>query len=154
MLDYVQKSRLRYPPAQFPVEFVRCVFEEARKRDRGKEQVYRGTKALVELIQQKGAHAFISVKEIQEYAGIWTSQSAGLWPWRQKSGANVVEEQVSPKTYRIRPEFFDAMQSLFTDGSGPRGKRSILELQGLGKEIWAGIDPRAYVNRERASWAG
>ena len=30
--------------------------------------------------------------------------------------------------------------------------RSILELQGLGKEIWAGIDAAAYVNEERDSW--
>ena len=31
-------------------------------------------------------------------------------------------------------------------------RRSILELQGLGKEIWEGIDARAYVDQERASW--
>ena len=33
-------------------------------------------------------------------------------------------------------------------------KRSILELQGLGKEIWEGIDPQEYVERERAAWNG
>jgi hypothetical protein len=32
--------------------------------------------------------------------------------------------------------------------------RSILELCGLGKEIWEGIDAQEYVNRERASWNG
>ena len=32
--------------------------------------------------------------------------------------------------------------------------RSILELCGLGKEIWEGIDAQDYVNRERASWNG
>ena len=32
--------------------------------------------------------------------------------------------------------------------------RSILELQGLGKEIWAGIDAQQYVNQERESWNG
>ncbi len=31
---------------------------------------------------------------------------------------------------------------------------SILELQGLGKEIWQGIDAQEYVSRERASWNG
>ena len=31
---------------------------------------------------------------------------------------------------------------------------SILELQGLGKEIWHGIDAQEYVDRERASWNG
>ena len=29
---------------------------------------------------------------------------------------------------------------------------SILELRGLGKEIWAGIDAQAYVNELRAEW--
>jgi hypothetical protein len=35
-----------------------------------------------------------------------------------------------------------------------RSQRSILELQGLGKEIWQGIDAQEYVDRERASWNG
>ncbi|MEO7042980.1 MAG: hypothetical protein ABI035_12020 [Gemmatimonadaceae bacterium] len=29
---------------------------------------------------------------------------------------------------------------------------SILDLQGLGKELWDGIDPVAHVNSERDSW--
>ena len=29
---------------------------------------------------------------------------------------------------------------------------SILELRGLGKELWHGIDAAAHVRRERASW--
>lgn len=33
-------------------------------------------------------------------------------------------------------------------------RRSILELEGLGKEIWQGIDAQEYVDRERASWNG
>jgi hypothetical protein len=32
-------------------------------------------------------------------------------------------------------------------------KRSIMELQGLGKEIWQGMDAQEYVNQERAEWA-
>ena len=35
--------------------------------------------------------------------------------------------------------------------SAPK-KRSIMELQGLGKEIWQGMDAQEYVNQERASW--
>jgi hypothetical protein len=31
---------------------------------------------------------------------------------------------------------------------------SIMELQGLGKEIWEGIDAQEYVNEERKSWGG
>jgi len=33
-------------------------------------------------------------------------------------------------------------------------KRSILELEGLGKEIWQEIDAQTYVEQERASWNG
>jgi plasmid stability protein len=29
---------------------------------------------------------------------------------------------------------------------------SILELRGLGKELWQGVDAAAHVKRERASW--
>jgi hypothetical protein len=30
--------------------------------------------------------------------------------------------------------------------------QSILELRGLGKELWKGIGPTAHVNTERRSW--
>ncbi|GAB4217074.1 MAG: hypothetical protein OHK0012_20650 [Synechococcales cyanobacterium] len=33
-------------------------------------------------------------------------------------------------------------------------KRSIMELEGLGKENWHGLDAQEYVNQERASWNG
>ena len=36
----------------------------------------------------------------------------------------------------------------------PRHRRSILDLQGLGKETWLGVDAQEYVDRERASWNG
>jgi plasmid stability protein len=31
---------------------------------------------------------------------------------------------------------------------------SILELRGLGKEIWRGVEPAGHVERERSSWDG
>jgi hypothetical protein len=33
-------------------------------------------------------------------------------------------------------------------------KRSVLDLCGLGAEIWEGIDAQKYVNEERSSWGG
>lgn len=33
-------------------------------------------------------------------------------------------------------------------------RRSILELRGLGKEIWKNVDAQKYVDQERASWNG
>ena len=38
--------------------------------------------------------------------------------------------------------------------SPPEERTSILQLQGLGKEIWQGIDAQEYVDRERAAWNG
>lgn len=35
-----------------------------------------------------------------------------------------------------------------------KAKRSIMELEGLGKETWHGLDAQEYVNQERASWNG
>ena len=35
-----------------------------------------------------------------------------------------------------------------------RRTRSILELQGLGKEIWHEIDAQEYIDQERNSWNG
>ena len=35
-----------------------------------------------------------------------------------------------------------------------KSKRSILELQGLGKEIWKDTDPGKYIQEERESWNG
>ena len=33
-------------------------------------------------------------------------------------------------------------------------KRSIMELEGLGKDIWQGMDAQQYVDQERLSWNG
>ena len=33
-------------------------------------------------------------------------------------------------------------------------RHSILELRGLGKEVWSGVDPDQYVEQERSSWNG
>ena len=38
--------------------------------------------------------------------------------------------------------------------SKSKKKRSILELEGLGKEVWESIDAQQYVDRERDSWTG
>ena len=36
----------------------------------------------------------------------------------------------------------------------PPRLHSILELRGLGKEVWSGVDPDMYVEQERSSWNG
>lgn len=39
-------------------------------------------------------------------------------------------------------------------GSLDRKPRSLLELEGLGKEVWQGVDVDEYLRRERSSWDG
>ena len=41
---------------------------------------------------------------------------------------------------------------LVSKSVGRPKSRSILELRGLGKEVWEGIDPAEYVRQERDSW--
>jgi len=36
--------------------------------------------------------------------------------------------------------------------SGKKKKHSIMELAGLGAEIWKGVDAQEYVRNERSSW--
>jgi hypothetical protein len=38
--------------------------------------------------------------------------------------------------------------------AAPPQQHSILELEGLGKEIWQGINVEDYINEERDSWDG
>ena len=37
---------------------------------------------------------------------------------------------------------------------GAQKRRTLLELQGLGKEIWNGMDVQEYLDKERRSWSG
>jgi hypothetical protein len=38
--------------------------------------------------------------------------------------------------------------------AGSEQQSSIVELRGLGEEIWQQLDAQEYVNRERSSWIG
>lgn len=39
-------------------------------------------------------------------------------------------------------------------GRVTKKKHSLLELKGLGREIWKGMDAQEYVDRERGAWGG
>ena len=49
------------------------------------------------------------------------------------------------------------IRALLTQSSAVRpgaGQRSVLELSGLGADLWKGIDAQEYVRQERSSWNG
>jgi len=41
---------------------------------------------------------------------------------------------------------------IVSDALAPRKPLSILDLKGLGKEVWQDVDAAAHVKRERGSW--
>ncbi|MDY6783172.1 MAG: hypothetical protein SW833_11620 [Cyanobacteriota bacterium] len=62
-------------------------------------------------------------------------------------------EQLSPhEQLQLIHELLGQMRDRVVVTAKP--KRSILELEGLGKEIWSDVDARDYINGERESWNG
>jgi hypothetical protein len=51
-----------------------------------------------------------------------------------------------------RRALLDVLQSELGNGDDDRVRHSILELHGLGKEIWQGVNPNEYVNKLRDEW--
>ena len=48
----------------------------------------------------------------------------------------------------------EAIATTVREKLGATSVHNLTELQGLGKDIWTGIDAQAYVARERAAWNG
>jgi hypothetical protein len=71
------------------------------------------------------------------------------------SYADILEQaqQLPPEEQR---QLANALMKLVnaSDADLAPPRRSILELDGLGKEIWAGVDPDQYLAEERHSWDG
>ena len=69
-----------------------------------------------------------------------------------------VYEQVLSHVQRLSPDeqlrLLEELAMLIRRQVTVRTRRSILELQGLGKEIWQGVDAQEYIDQERAAWNG
>ncbi|MBT3879526.1 MAG: hypothetical protein HON76_19855 [Candidatus Scalindua sp.] len=48
----------------------------------------------------------------------------------------------------------EEMAGIIRSNASPLKTRSILELQGKGKDIWENIDAQEYIDKERSSWSG
>jgi hypothetical protein len=57
-----------------------------------------------------------------------------------------------PAVERLRLVELIAHGLAATIGGDAPHSRSLLELEGLGQEIWQEIDPQAYVNELRSEW--
>lgn len=67
---------------------------------------------------------------------------------------NDLLERISHLPQEQKVDLLAELASQVRDENRRLKKHSILELRGLGKEIWAGIDAQEYVNQERDSWNG
>jgi hypothetical protein len=65
---------------------------------------------------------------------------------------NELWDRISRLSRQEKVELLTELTSQVRNDTSPR--RDIMELAGLGKEIWEGIDAQDYVNQERDSWDG
>ncbi len=59
-------------------------------------------------------------------------------------------DQIKHLSLADQKKLAQGLAEVIARSSQPR--RSILELRGLGKEIWEGVDPQEYVRQERDAW--
>jgi plasmid stability protein len=69
-----------------------------------------------------------------------------------KNFPDALYEHLRARARRERRSVAQEVIHLLAQAIEPAAPRSIMELQGLGKECWQGVDPVAYVRAERDSW--
>jgi hypothetical protein len=146
-------------------KLVDCIRKEVVGRSTEVKRNVNAIKAVVKLARQQGPEAYFTLQDVAREGKIKTiGPTGGLYPWLKEyggedgydgeDGADILEKHPNRKAYRIRKEFYNAMLDLFAEPAPKSTSGGILRLQGLGKEVWVGIDAQAYVNRERSAWAG
>jgi len=63
-------------------------------------------------------------------------------------------DEVEKLAYADQLRLLEQIAVLIRQKAAVKTHRSIMELQGLGKEIWQNIDAQKYVDEERKSWNG
>jgi hypothetical protein len=63
-------------------------------------------------------------------------------------------DEVEKLPYVDQLRLLEQIAVLIRQKAAVKTPRSIMELQGLGKEIWQNIDAQKYVDEERKSWNG
>ena len=65
-----------------------------------------------------------------------------------------IRRQIRQLTFAEQLRLLEELVITVRQRAEAQPKRSILELKGLGKDVWRGIDAQAYVDQERESWNG
>ncbi len=69
-----------------------------------------------------------------------------------KNLPDALYRRLKARAKRERRSVAQEVTQLLAQALEPAAALSILELRGLGKELWRGVDAAAHVERERASW--
>ncbi|MDO8795302.1 MAG: hypothetical protein Q7J25_11850 [Vicinamibacterales bacterium] len=69
-----------------------------------------------------------------------------------KNLPDALYRKLQARAKRDRRSVAQEVTHLLSEALEARKPLSILELQGLGKELWQGLDAGEHVQRERASW--
>ena len=65
---------------------------------------------------------------------------------------NIYDEHIKPLPREQQVQLLDLLRTELENGGDNGQKHSILELHGLGKEIWQGVDSNEYVRKLRDEW--
>jgi hypothetical protein len=107
------------------VKYLKCVLSGAREHPGDQDLLRSGIGALLELSKKRGRDAFVEIEDIYEVSKINPAQSitAGLWAWLDGFGsepslvfgAGIVEKAGGRSAYRIRKEFYRAVEQAFSE---------------------------------------
>ena len=65
---------------------------------------------------------------------------------------NIYDEHIKPLPREQQVQLLDLLRNELQNAEGFGQRHSILELHGLGKEIWQGVDPKVYLQKLRDEW--
>lgn len=65
---------------------------------------------------------------------------------------NIYDQHIKPLPREQQRALLDILQTELQNGDEDAPRHSILELHGLGKDIWQGVDPKQYVSNLRDEW--
>lgn len=69
-----------------------------------------------------------------------------------KNFPDAIYRRLQARARRDRRSVAQEVTHILSEALDASKPLSILELQGLGKELWRDVDPAGHVQRERASW--
>lgn len=69
-----------------------------------------------------------------------------------QTAEEIYQQYIKPLPNKEKLRLIAKVSNDLAESETEKPKRSLLELEGLGKEIWEGIDAQEYVNELRNEW--